>query len=83
MTSFRYLGSDWLQSAANFLLSLDQTLLLPLTVHSTYSNQMHFLVSLCAYWKLICTKLVGSILIESDAYSSLTSKLLVPFVYVS
>ena len=32
MTSFRYLGSDWQQSAANFLLSLDQTLLLPLTV---------------------------------------------------
>ena len=31
MTSFRYLGSDWLQSAANFLLSLDQALLLPLT----------------------------------------------------
>ena len=39
MTSARYLGHvtlpdgcDWLKSAANFPLSIDQTLLLPLTV---------------------------------------------------
>ena len=42
MTSARYLGHvtlldgcDWLKSAANFPLSIDQTLLLPLTVALT------------------------------------------------
>ena len=45
MTSLRYFGHvtspdgcDWLKSAANFLLSLDQTLLLPYTVISIQTD---------------------------------------------
>ena len=49
MTSSGYLGHvnlpdayDWLKSAANFLLSIDQTLLLPLTVLGNNTPEARF-----------------------------------------
>ena len=52
MTSPRYFGHvtlpdgcDWLKSAAKFLLSIDQTLLLPLTVNIHYFKCANYILS--------------------------------------